>query len=254
MKKNHLAAAAAFASLLTSVASAVPIRFDFTGTVTSATSDSVSLLGQSVSAYMSFETEGLVFSTSSSPVTSLNYVDKPTVPGPSLFSSGVSVGGNALPVQGLRNEGRVNFFDGCTPECPPQIGEAFSIWTSSQSLPYTELPNGRYYDVAFTFLALAPYDPMWGTFSNYFDVTPDLDVTSVLTLPIFDTAAFYDATIWDCVEGACSSSRSFLAFDFDTITRSSTPVPEPGTFALFGVALAGMFVMRRRRGSAVLAG
>jgi hypothetical protein len=241
MNKKSLAAAGAIAvaTFFTNVANATPIRFDFTGTVFSG---ELAELGQSVSGYIMFETEGLEFRQVDlwPTVTSYEYGDWSTTPGPSQFSSGISLAGSALPVAGVWNEGRVGFLDACNPDCQPGYGESFGIGTYTLGRPETELANGRFYDVNFLFLAMAPD----GT--NYFDVTPQFGPEVVMTLPLHTMVGLYSSTIWDCEQGECTESYRGLQFSIDTVTRSTTSVPEPGTLGLLGVALGGMLLLRRR--------
>lgn len=246
MKIVRIAVATVVGWLFAGVANAVPIRFDFAGTVTNTSNDRVHLLNQSVSGFLTVETDGLVRLRWLDPFSTLDFASQPAAPGPSLFSANLTVGGEFLPTSGVFNYGRVRFFDACSPDCLPGYIESFGFNINSRDRPFDDVPEGRYYDTGFALYSMA-YDPETGQQTNYYDITPDFDVTSILTLPLLNIGGLYQDVIRDCVAGECNSTFSFVQFNFTSVTRSSASVPEPGSFGLLGAALAGMFFMRRRR-------
>ena len=94
-----------------------------------------------------------------------------------------------------------------------------------------------------------PDFPFFETF-NYFE-PEDIVPTSIVTLPLYNLIGlFAETVVYVCRRAFARRSKTgSYGFSVDSVSRGEgpRPVPEPGTFGLFGVALAGMLFLRRRQ-------
>lgn len=241
-------------SLSAGAAHAVPIVFEFTGTVTSSDTSTHtgqifhgSRIGQTVSGRITLETQGLVAQTThQSNGMTIMYFD-PSADAADLITSELFIGGERFDLSLYSgNGGHIRAFDsndvnpcvGCSPS-----RDAISLRDTS-SQPYWDEPPGESLtrDVALFWSDSA--DPL-----GLVDLSDGFD--PLAWLPLMNTllpTGSYTETTWDCVPDECSEISSWTTrFSISSITVSAANVPEPGTLALFAVGLLGVAVGRRRQ-------
>jgi hypothetical protein len=270
MKKNLVRGAAAAITLgFAGLAQAVPIYFDFTGTVnnvygSTSPSPNASLLGQSYSAGFTFETDRLFSTELGNHPLSANLVDFGN-PGPDASSTHLTIGGEtyAFPSQPYQYT-MMNFNDACSPappSCTPQWAEDVVLYgfTTDQPLD-ASTATGTFHASMLMFSSIVPivtdpFNPLYGMPAfDYFDVLAGVDPTLLLTLPMYEMFASFATTETVCGNGDCvTGSSEYVQMSVTGVTRglAATAVPEPGTLGLLGVALAGILFLRRRRFGAV---
>ena len=226
-------------------AHAVPIVFDFAGTVTSG----VSAIGEAVAGQIVVETDGLFHNAyTSTPGTWVTYTDLSSNP-VDLITSQVSIGGNAYDVGVYSSDhSSLTAFDssglpacdGCavSSDYVTVTDWSMSYWPSNASDPVP--PPGEYLGRR---LAL-----QWNTPAlDFVDVSngcEPLDLVSMLTT-LLPTGYFRDET-WACADLRCTGTGiQQTNFRVDSLSVQTPSVPEPGTLALFGIGLLGGAVVRR---------
>jgi hypothetical protein len=240
------AIAAAFSLGITATTNAVPLYFDFTGTIQDGT-------GTAISGGFSLETDRLA---GSAPTPALrSWVDyEPANRAESVAH--LDFGDRSITVPSAPGTSYVviNFFDGCTPAaCSNQAFDNFGIFASTADREIVPGFTGTYRSQSFYFASAGitrrPDAPFMEAF-DYFDAA-QLDPTSVVTLPLYDVIGFFSEDTLDCVDGACVSlgQGSSFGFTIDSVERGtgSRSVPEPGTLGLSGVGLLAAYWMRRRQ-------
>jgi len=245
MKKARTRVAAAALSLgFASLAQAIPIYFDFTGTINGA--------GTTLAGGFTFETDRLV---EASPNPALrSWIDwQPVDPAEPLAY--LAFGGRDVtfsPGAGT-TYALMNFSDACpSTGCPPQQVENFSLFAGSTDGEFTADFTGSINTYSFYFSSAAfvrlPDFPFIQGF-DYFDGA-QLDPTSIVSLPLYDAFGYFSEDTYDCVDGSCVSSgpRDF-GISIDTVTRGigARSVPEPGTLGLSGAGFLAALLMRRRK-------
>ncbi len=259
------AAAGAVVTAFMGVAQAVPIYFDFTGTMTGNSATSIGpdgnvpategySLGGSISGGFTFETDRLY--PSDIPPNGRIWVDwQPVDPAEPLAF--LSFGGRdvSLPQYTGLNYTDMSFGDNCTPDgCPPGINEGFSLFASSADQPFIDADfTGTFRTSSVMVFSTAetrvPDFPYYETF-DYFDLSA-IDPYSIVTLPLYETLGLYVEETDTCVSGSCTYSNLTFSFSLDSVTRGVGPraiaVPEPDTLGLFAAAGAGFLLFGRRR-------
>jgi hypothetical protein len=256
MKKNLVRTALAVAALgVAGTAQAVPVYFDFTGTITSSTvSPPDGSTGGALSGGFNFETDRLFEAPPiiSGQTTQYAFVDWQ----PSDLSEPLAFlnfgGGNLSWPNYESSYSIITFFEGCSVSgCPPQTSEAFSLQALSGDVWSPDFTGTMHTQFLF-FMSSAetrlPDSPYFENF-DYFE-PEDVAPTSIVTLPLYALIGLFSETTSSCVNGACATieDRQYT-FSVDSVSRGvgARSVPEPGTLGLFGVALAGMFFLRRRQ-------
>lgn len=244
------------------VAQAVPLQFNFTGSVTNTAwyagswSDAASEIGKQVSGGFTFETDALVSSFYAIPVPQQSYLEYPAS-GIALRSTAyLTLGDDEIDVLPYgRNYASISFIDACNPapgSCDNSWVENFNLYANSSSYPFTPDFTGTYQTRSLSFSSVIPYDP-WDPSAprlNYFDVSQGIDPFAIATLPLYTLLAIYSENTASCVAGDCSWTQARQwHMSIDSVSRGINEVPEPGALALFGFGIAATFVMRRRKRS-----
>lgn len=242
-------------------AQAVPIVFDFTGTVnltqyydtvTQVSGTDLSMAGQVVTGRLVVETDGLdPYTETGSSGTRIGYSDLIMNP-IELITSELYIGGVAHDV-GLYSgdSGGVSAFEASgLPTCVGCSRDYDRLTITDSSLEYwlrdgvnnPPPPPGEY---SSRFLSLGWSDPNQSPdfidLSNGFEPLDLIQLASVL-IP----GASYTVNTADCADRRCTVTRSsHTIFNIDSLTVSTSSVPEPGTLALFAVGLLGGAVVRR---------
>jgi len=255
MKMNLARAAAAAAALgIAGLAQAVPIYVDFTGTIT-ASSDGVGI-GGAVSGSFNFETDRLALAPHH-PGAPYTFRERPLA-GATEPLALLNLGGPDIEFPRHGNSyNLLSFVDNClNGVCDTPYAENFNFLSWGETpyeLGYTGLRQLEYFYVISYAETPIPDAPYWQPF-DYFDGATAQPI-DVVSLPLYNMVGLYAQTTDDCVLGNCTRlSDRVVEFAVGAADRGigsrPTSVPEPGTLGLLGVALAGMFFLRRRTISA----
>ncbi len=252
MKRTFRCAALAAACSLgfACTASAVPIHFDFTGTITGVEGvEGARSEQQSAVASPSRPTVLAAGHAPGSPQYSWVDLEPEGLTEPYAF---LNFGGRevAYPSAATGNYAVINFFDACTPICAPFGVENFGMFASTGHSAAPDfsglMQQSSFYFASAALTRLA--DPPFIEAFDYFDGA-QVDPTSIVTLPLYDLAGFYSQGTMDCVLGGCVNiAPGSLGFSIDSVTRGigARAVPEPGTLSLLAASLAGLWLFRRR--------
>lgn len=143
--------------------------------------------------------------------------------------------------------GYIGFNEACQPQCTSWAVENFGVTLISFPAPFGEAYPPGGVERFFSFISMSPFDPVAGTFTDYFDLD-DITVDSIMTMPLRDIQLNYQESFDDCSSGTCimNITRSETVY-VDSVIRRTRSVPEPGTLGLLGAGIAAAFVARRRR-------
>lgn len=242
-------------------ANAIPITFDFSGTLnrhtlydgaTGILTSDTSQLGQSLSATLTVEmdrfaaggtlTDGFSF-RSLSLSTDLN--------APSPWSGSLSIGGQAvnLPLFDL-NYAYLQLADSkgplsCGPGCITQVLDSTVLVGRSDRSG----PLGVTQSTVLAFNAFQSYDPAIPD-PSYIDLDQPFSIGDLATIALPNLQFNYGTSTFDCQALNLCFVATADNYWFDvTVTRTlgATAVPEPGVLGLFAMALLMLVVLQRRR-------
>jgi hypothetical protein len=261
MKRTHavLGKAALAMSLGTAAVSAhaVPIVFDFTGTVSytinylnGQSTEDRTLAGQAVVGRITLETDGLVTTTGTRPWGAFS-AHADLLGGADLITNELSIGGVRYDVDLYPDRfGELSALDANDEPCPGPLcyldSDLITIadW-SSQSL--SAAPNSDYFErsLSLTWSGATTGDPL-----GFVDLSVTFDPSNLMSVlaGILPEHGYYEQTTWSCaadVYDCTNTAFTTTAFSIDSLTMHTPSVPEPGTLALFAIGLLGSGVARR---------
>lgn len=244
-------------------AQAVPIIFDFTGTVrhtyhndwvNQTSGYDLSLAGQAVTGRIVVQVDGLrPRETTTASGTTVGYTDSILDP-TELITSELNIAGVNYDVGAYSGDtGTVFAFDSSgLPPCEgcAVVRDLLAVTDSSREywLPDGVVPPPGEYgarDLRINWID-GGTAPDFVNLSNGFE---PLDIHQMLMGLI--PSGSYEEAVWDCAGEECtvtSSSRTF--FNINMMSVHTPSVPEPGTLALFAVGLLGGAVARRSKAKA----
>jgi hypothetical protein len=227
-------------------AQAVPIYFDFTGTVTSAPAGSSSTVGSAVSGSFEFETDAVYAAVGSPPQQVL--IDYEATPGTLRSDANLDIGGAAFDAL-QRSTARyvmMQFTDcNLSLECAAVSGDSFMLYAhSTEEAAFNAAFTGTYMSSSLMLLSLGAAGV------DYFNYAAGANPLLLLTAPVGDFYAQYTESLFTCVLGSCQNTSSeahmFTVDSFSRGVRATTDVPTPGPLVLLGGSLALIWLSRRR--------
>jgi hypothetical protein len=228
------------------LAHAVPLYFDFTGTITSTSPSAIegTAVGVAVSGGFNLETDRFVRSPDDeTPI--VQFLDwQPVNPSEPLAFVNFAGRGLVVPSYGYSNYTSIDFIDNCqnAGSCIPGTFENFDIFSRTNDGEAENDFTGTLHSIHIGIIAFT--DPGL----DYFDGAA-VDPYSVINLPLYRLMGYFDDFTETCILGHCTFEARQSIFSVDTVTRGVGPrqVPEPGTLGLLGTAIAGVFAIRRRK-------
>jgi len=260
MKKqwNRIVAVALIASA--APASAIPVQFDFAGTVTGvidydwATGDQVfgqGPLGSSFSARFLFDTDlfGPAVPEEAEFSERLTYAAQ--LPG--AISANLVIGGVNFDIFAHESDSAsLNFNDSlgvfpCGDGCQALSPDAWGLTFESQTVTdigRTSLRTG-YFTFAADFIDINRPELSMG----WLDFDEGIEVADIATLPFPTTPATLNLVDWtfDCTERCVRAGFHMTVLEMTSVTRTVGSVPEPGPLGLLVVGAAGAMLASRRR-------
>lgn len=249
------AALAASLGLTAGSAHAIPIVFDFTGTVSgtwivdaayNSTYDG-SLSGRSVTGRITVETDGLRPHTQSGSYGTYHLLLDDYVDPSEQVTSELFVDGIAWDVGGYAGDAGIVSARDAIP-APHALPDGFSVadisaeyWSPDGS---STLPPGEYFYRQLSLIWQDANNP-W----DLLDLSGGFDPLAVLpSLTGLLPVAYYTQELEYCADGVCTMTGiADTEFTISSVTINTQSVPEPGTLALFAVGLLGGGLARRRQ-------
>jgi hypothetical protein len=248
---NYLlrAACAAVALSVVGTANAIPVIFEFSGTVNSVTVGSESWMGQQATGRFEIETDNFVLFPAPPTPPTYSWTDAlPFDNRPTPLSASLAIGADAINLNAQADiYGGIHLSDGCAPDCPDNLGDYWSISAYTQSFALgSPVPDGGYTVSSLSFWSWSGF----GAPVDLFDAST-LSPVDILTLPLLQLSGSYHAWSYNCMAGECEQTGATMAqFAVDSVVRTAEDtmsVPEPGTLGMLATALAGLFLLRRRQ-------
>jgi hypothetical protein len=237
--------AASFA-LLAGNASAVPIYFDFSGTITQAYGSMSGLEGVTISGGLTFETDNLT--PMESPDLAMSQFYENDVSGAYGF---LDFGSRhvSFPTYPQANTRNIVFQDTACPDyilhCSAAFADQFNLFARSSDVPFETSGSPDFIGTS--------HDSYVYVTSLYFEDLIDwtkVQPTDILSLPLTNVNGNYSDVTSNCSGGGalCTQDRNEFSFSIDAVTRGIGPrdVPEPDTLALAVAAAIGLLWMARR--------
>jgi hypothetical protein len=244
-------------------ASAIPVTFDFSGTVAQVVitdfasgappTFDLSTAGQAFSAQFIIDTDLFGPVVSAPSITGDRLVYNSELPGAvtsSLMVNGASI--DLAPYSGSR--ANVGFLDSygvvsCGENCSRIAPDQFNVNAFSDDL--TPLGPAASRGLSFSFVAnFQGFDNPESALS-WFDFSPDFDLTQVASLPLLDSLlANVTLTdfLFDCAGERCQpTGTQRTMFIVTSSSRTVASVPEPGALGLLAIGLAGAWFARRKK-------
>ena len=247
---------------LTAPASAIPIIFDITATVSGrsifdSTTGSVtqenSLNGEAVISQIIIETDAFAAPLLSSSASFEQVLYRGVDGGPPAISTFLTIGGVTVDTAPYsRDISEVAFLDsrgpivGCGGECSSMTPDQWAIRTRSDNVG----PAGPTALRSFSFIAAETTEPFIpGSGMTWLDFTQPVTLDLLLRLPTasdsFPPRLSLSDSSFECTD-RCRQTGSVTTFmTITSLTRTS--VPEPGTLGLLVAGFAGVMFAKRRQ-------
>ena len=255
---------ALLATALATDANAIPITFDFTGTLnrhtlydgaTGILTSDTSQLGQALSATLTVEMDRFPASGTVTDAFSFRSLFLPTDLGaPSPWSGSLSIGGQAVSLSLFDlNYAYLELQDSkgplsCGPGCTTQaLDSTVLVGRSDRSGPL-----GVTASTVLAFNAHQSFDPAIPD-PSYIDLDQPFSIGDLATIALPNLQFNYGTSTFDCQALNLCFLASADNYWFDvTVTRTlgATAVPEPGVLGLFALALLLLVLSTRRRANA----
>ena len=248
---------AAAAVICAGPASAIPVTFDFSGTVAQvliadfaaggAPTLDLSTAGQAFSAQFIIDTDlfGPALSTASEFGDRLTFNTE--LPG--AVTSSLMINGESIEIAPFSsNRGNAGFLDSYGVVSRGLAPDQFNV--TANSVDVTPLGPAAARALSFSFVA------DYQSFENpeaaltWFDFSPGFGLDQLATLPLLEalrTSLTLGDLLFDCSGAQCqlASTRQTM-FNVTSSSRTVASVPEPGALGLLAIGLAGAWFTRRR--------